>query len=907
MWLLLALVVTLFCLSARAPREWSSWDSRPLGHAITPTVTPTETPRDGAGDSPRWSPVLPTQPIMAAMTVPPEAETGSEPACPEPPRPELEPLPTSAVALAAGTDEAPSVSRSTEPRGVPALEAALSGASPEFAINAAADSTGHAGVAVEIGPRSYDPAVACEEPQLEMENGIRILTQSGAAQVRVRSADVGPLRQPLSAGTSLLSQWPYPTALAERLQALAANEPCGSWSEAVLQGIERLNAAESLAAAQAGVLIPQFRILAEEGSRRAQTVASPDLRSEWMRAVLALQRRLDVWEQVYTIASSHPHTVATVQEVEGLRQACDALAARLRHDPQGESWRQYLLMADAQSQFFGELATDTIACRSLAKRILLRTDYSVLEPSQQAFLQEAACAKYLRHLRRLATEPIDYPQLLAALERYEQEGAVSAAIQIAAAQQVLRWSDAAAVAELGRRIDVNYRNANLRVSVADAFLERMLPPPAPVAERVDEIFQGAYTTGCSETLTQLAVRLLPSPDSWRIGLVAKGRVAMETQSSAGPATFYRRGNSNFEAAKEVVIHRHGWYHRAAVAEAESCSELTDVVTRLDPVPLVGDLARAIAIERFRAETPAAEREVKQRVTATASDRIDMEVSCRLNDLQKRFREHFSTPLQQLALNPLAVEMRTTERYLAGRYRLAGHHQLAAHTPRVVAPAGSMVQVQVHESALNNLFEQLGWEGRRANVHQFHRELEGQFGLADEKLPEELPENVFVQFADAVPLRIAFQDGRVTLQLALAELSQGNNCWKNFTVRVHYRRDPDHPGAQMIRDQYVELIGKRLHLREQIALRGIFSRVFAQNQPIELIGQRLQADPRLAGLEVDQFEVRDGWLSVSLGLPDEDPVRTAREPSTLQSRALRPAPPTDGQDGQTAIMIRLRSP
>ena len=163
--------------------------------------------------------------------------------------------------------------------------------------------------------------------------------------------------------------------------------------------------------------------------------------------------------------------------------------------------------------------------------------------------------------------------------------------------------------------------------------------------------------------------------------------------------------------------------------------------------------------------------------------------------RKRFLEHFYAPLQQLALNPVAMDMHTTARALAGRYRLAGHDQLAAHTPRGVAPAGSVFQLQVHESALNNLFQQLGWEGRRANVRQLDREITEPLQLADEELPEDLPDNVFVKFADETPMRVDFQEGRVSLQLALAELSQGNNCWKDFTVRVHYRRAPDQPGAR----------------------------------------------------------------------------------------------------------------
>lgn len=902
-WLLLVLVVALFCLSALAPREWSEWDSRPLGHSAQPRRVPVHVAVE------RYSrpPIQPRQPQLVAMVRPESTETESAPACPEIPKPDLAPLPTDTVAPAENALDSHPVSAGIEPSGPLTFEAAFSQGDDNPAVACTADRWRGTCSAAEIERSSDEPAAICDRPVPDAPNGEDSRAAASLARDAGRPVEDGPVRQMPSATMGPLRHWPYPAELASRLRVLARDAACAGWCEEVLQRLERVSSVESLAAVEIDTLLAELRRLVEEGLKRANRIADRAVRSQWTRTALALKRRLDIWEQVHAIASATPAAVATAGASHDLRRAYDALAARLRSDPHCEMWRQYLLMSEAQGQFFSGLATDTVACRELAKRILLRTDYSVLTPKQVEFLQEVACAEYLRQLQRLATEPVDYLRLLAELERYEQERSVGAALHVAAAQQVLRWSDVAAIAELGRRIDSNYRNANLRVTVSQSFLERMLPPPEPVAERVEEVIQGAYTTGCSETLTELGVCLLPSLDSWRIGLVAKGQVAMETQSDAGAATFYRRGNSSFRAAKEVVIHRFGWYHRAAVANAQSSSELADVTTKLDPVPLLGDLARVIAAERFRTENPRAEREVKQRVTATASDRIDTEVSVRLNELQKRFGEHFYAPLQQLALNPLVVDMRTTDTCLVGRYRLAGHDQLGAHTPRGIAPASSVFQFQVHESTLNNLFERLGWEGRRENVRQLYRELADRFKFDDAELPDDLPDDIFVRFADEAPVRVDFQEDRLTLQLALAELSQGLNRWRNFTVRVHYRRLPDRTDAVLARDQYVELIGKRLHLREQIALRGIFSRVFSQSQPIELVGQRLQTDARLSGLEVDQFEIRDGWLSVSLGQPAKPAERTARQPNPLETSDLRTSRPAGEHDGQRAIMIRLRSP
>jgi hypothetical protein len=737
----------------------------------------------------------------------------------------------------------------------------------------------------------------------------------GLAEHRVRSnpaslhtadqlPDLGVSRRTATADPTLLPRWPSATALVAELDDLSAQPSCRDWCQTVRQRLDQLSAADSLAAAEVPTLLGKLNSLSVEGQRRARTEADGQTRSRWSRAAFSLKRRTNIWEQVAAIAAKDSNVPAAVGDAGSLRQAYDALAAQLRSVTNGDVWESYLLMDEARSRFFGELATDTIEGRNLAKRLLMRADYSILSPSQQAFLQQPAPAEYLRQLRRVATEPVDYPRLMTEIERYEHERSAPAALHLAAAQQVLRWSDDAAVNELGQRLDTNYRNANLRISLSRSLMERMLPPPAPVAERVDEIIQGAYTTGCCETLTQLGVRLIPSPSSWRIGLAAKGQVATETQSTSGPAMFHSRGNSVFLAAKEVVIHRYGCYHRAAVADAQTSNELACVSTSLDSVPLVGDLARAIAVDRYRADSQAAEREVQRRVAATASDRIDAEVSARLNEVRKRFVEHFYSPLQKLALNPVAMDMATTPSDLVARFRLAGHHQLAAHTPRPVPPASSVFHLQVHESAVNNLLEQLDWEGRRANVRELHRQISDLFALPPTELPEDLPDDVFVRFAGEMPIRIAFQEGRVSLQLALAELSQGGSSWKNFTVWVHYRHDPAQPNADLVRDQYVELLGKRLHLRDQIALRGIFSRVFSQSKPIQLVSQGLQTDPRLAGLEIDQLELRHGWLSLSLGEIAEKP-RTARSRSPRLGAAASPAP--TGAKTARAVLVRVRSP
>ena len=869
-WLLLSLVAALFCLSVAAPREWSSWDSNPVGPARqASTLTLMIKPPQGL-PLPAPSPPVTLVGLAGSDSI---LTTAVEPPVEQPeqdlPKPIPQPLPTSTDRRVADSD--PDRARGT----IDPVELPPTGFSPP----AAEAATGAAAQRIRLATSSRIPTATL--PQL------------------------GITRQALGADPAWLPCWPCATALLAQLDELSNQPSCRDWCSAVRQRLDDLHAADSLTAPQVPALLSGLRVLLEDGQRLARETSDDQVRSRWSRVVFALQRRVQVWDQVAVIAARESLAEANCRDADTLRQAYAALSDQLQSLPKGDVWGRYLLMDEARSRLFGELAADTVESRNLAKRILMRADTSVLTPSQQAFLQRPECAEYLRQLRRVATEPVDYARLLAELESYESDRPAAAALHVAAAQQVLRWSDDEAIRELGQRLDTIYRNANLRVAISRSLMERLLPPPEPVAERVDEVIQGAYTTGCCETLTQLEVCLLPSETSWRIGLAAKGQVATETQSTSGPARFRSRGNSVFEAAKEVVIHPHGCYHRAAVADAETSNELTSVSTTLDSVPLVRELARAIAVDRFRADSQAAEREVRRHVATTASDRIDTEVNDRLNDVRKIFGQHFFGPLQKLALNPRATDMATSEQEVVARLRLAGHHQLAAHTPRPLPPATSVFQVQVHESAVNNFLEQLGWEGRRANVHELYRQIAELFSLPPRELPEDLPDDVFIRFAGQSPLRVAFQEGRVSFQLALAELSQGTSSWKNFTVRVHYRHDPTQPGTDLVRDQYVELLGQRLHLRDQIALRGVFSRVFSQDKPIQLVSAELRTDSRLDGLEIDQLAIQHGWLSLSLGEVPAQP-RTARGPAPQLSAAGASLPPASSTAAH-AVLARVRSP
>ena len=72
---------------------------------------------------------------------------------------------------------------------------------------------------------------------------------------------------------------------------------------------------------------------------------------------------------------------------------------------------------------------------------------------------------------------------------------------------------------------------------------------------------------------------------------------------------------------------------------------------------------------------------------------------------------------------------------------------------------------------------------------------------------------------------------------------------------------------------IELISEQLGFRDQIALRGIFTKVMTRNHRLNVMRGRFLEDPRLSNLGVTQFVVRDGWVGLSIGPPNSPKVAT----------------------------------
>src|SRR5262249_31694535 len=125
-----------------------------------------------------------------------------------------------------------------------------------------------------------------------------------------------------------------------------------------------------------------------------------------------------------------------------------------------------------------------------------------------------------------------------------------------------------------------------------------MAPEQPVAKGVvNDTILGAWVNGSSTTNSKLSVKLIPDPKRLHFWIDTEGTVDSSTLSTSGPATFSNDGRSNFVVHKAVVIDEQGMGIANAVAEANTDTQLTGVSTTYDGRPLLGPIARNIAISQ----------------------------------------------------------------------------------------------------------------------------------------------------------------------------------------------------------------------------------------------------------------------------------------------------------------------
>jgi hypothetical protein len=685
-------------------------------------------------------------------------------------------------------------------------------------------------------------------------------TQDTAQPLRSESGSAPGLSR-LATSRPHTLHWPEPESMWKQLEELMADPELRPWVQRVEVCFRRIVRSEQSTGDDVTASIYELSHLVEEARGMSVSLPPGGMRAELLRAAYAIERRVAVWQAAQS-ASSQTHFFISDESPYAHRRRClERVEKALRQADDAEYLSELLQLAKLREVL---LHAEEASPSQPLQAILTRLDAALMNDPKATTLTQSPYRDLLSEMRRCAAQPLDYASLLRLVERYEAKGQYEDGVALAHACQQLRWQGNAAATLMGLELESHYRNANLRLVVSGELVNRLLPGERSFDEAVDERIVGARVFGNARTSAQLRARLLPDQSRWRVGLEVEGEVESETMATRGPATFLNEGLARYQARKTLLFDRLGMRTRATEVEADSETALRDVQTSVDRVPLIGWVARSIAIQQHAEQSAAARWEIAARLRQRTRQKLDAEVEKELDQLQADLDRRLLTPLREIQLGFEPLELQTTDEHLIGRYRLAAPHQLAAFTPRPREPEDSLVCVQVHDSLVNNTIRQLELDNKRVDLREFLQDLSRRFTGSEATLPEEMPERVTIHFAPKNAVRVQFENGRVVFTLGILELKSRRNSWREFAVRVYYRPEQNGTKLEMRREEVIELMGARLKLRDQVALRLIFAAVFSDDEPISLIDPAIMKRDGLKDLQVKQFEIQDGWVSVALG-------------------------------------------
>lgn len=673
----------------------------------------------------------------------------------------------------------------------------------------------------------------------------------------------------------------YAVALAKSYRDQLAAAGQYPWARPWLSRVEgELQRMPAITTSQAAPVLRRLGKLCEQGNSLVNSVPATQAgRSTMIATVYGLHRRVAVWSSVNVLATQ-PAPASGQFDAAAVSSAVGELRL-LTSDADHRAWQAYLMLDELEAAVAGSQASDAPRLQATARELLARVRAPQLTPPQRAYLRQPPVVDLLASMRHWAGETPDWQAVVAQVEAHE-DGLRSATRELAATQRMLSLSSDRRAQELAGRMDTYYRNANVRLAIAHPLISRWVPANRVVREPVRDEILGADVRGDSVVLSDLKLQFHPAEDRWNLSVLATGQVNSRTHATRGPVTTYNTAVTRYAARQPVVIGPSGWSLPATETGADVNTTITDLETPLDGVPLLGWMARSYAEKRYYEELPAAKQETGGKVRGRVARELNRQLTSEISTLEQQLNSRFWTPAANLQLDPRIVELSTrapaggTSR-LIGRLRLAGSGQLAAATPRPQAPGNSLLSFQLHQSAINNLIEQLRLEGRVFTLEELFGELSTRLNLTDLKLPEEAPREVRVQFDAEQAAEVTLREGRCEIDLRFAGLDDGHGRqYYDFAIRVAYRPQIEGLQVSLVRDGIVEVAGENLGFRDRFPLRTIFVKVFAKSRPIPLVPATVAEVPQLAQLTAQQAVIRQGWLGLAFA-----PRQLAAAPATKQ--------------------------
>lgn len=511
-----------------------------------------------------------------------------------------------------------------------------------------------------------------------------------------------------------------------------------------------------------------------------------------------LDRRVSLMEAGLKAAAVEDISAAPEASAAAVNSAAAETAKWLKQVRNGALWTEFLHLSDLQA------ARPDVGVLKQVQKNLTPADSSTEE--QNAFLERP----YLLSLKAVIDAAIaatsyesdesgaraelqrQIDSLIGALLSYETNRLAQDAEAARASYRILKGRFPAAAAAVRPQMMTYFFNHNLHFTVSENLLSRLVSDYRTESGRIADCIMGAWVTGSQVTSVNVSADIRPSTTSALFSIQASGNTQSNTIARKDPATVRTLGNHHFFMSKPVEFVGRDLTSRRGGIHVDVNSRTVGVSTKYDGIPLFGGIIRKIAIKEVAKSKGQSDAITRQRLSDEALPKFENEVSEQLTELESSLRKTLDS-LDARGVGPESISARSSNTHIAVSSRTMGVSRLGGSVQPPVLLSAKGMAVQLHESAMNNTLDALGFNGRTIAEKEVLNELEKSLSdllqrevrlrkddtkapaadapAADAPAEEPEPPTTFV-FSSTDPMRAHFDDNQLVLVLRTAVLQEG---------------------------------------------------------------------------------------------------------------------------------------
>lgn len=317
---------------------------------------------------------------------------------------------------------------------------------------------------------------------------------------------------------------------------------------------------------------------------------------------------------------------------------------------------------------------------------------------------------------------------------------------------------------------------NVVVIVTEDFANCIVARSDSQTSGVRDFILGADVVGCQQTNTNVRVDFLPRANCAELNLVLTGITNSNTVGMTSQARVNTLGNHRFQAVKRIYFDGIRITTLQPDAYVAANNQTVGATTQFSGVPLIGRIADQIAMNRAQEMRPQSQniaaQKLAQRVVPEFNERIDTQLAT----LNRQLRTSVHQRLASLGVQISSRAVSSTDRDLSIAAFVGPPELAESLPPQPALQMGQKLTVAIHESALNNLIDEVGLAGISLTDQQlrgFGERLGDLLGsgtgdpagpqLSDPSTADAAP-LATITFEDVDPLRVRIDDNRLEVRI-----------------------------------------------------------------------------------------------------------------------------------------------